>query len=71
MYYIEDEHQYVCESCYDENDYGYCEKTECYYSSDKLIEVMESDDTVITVLKSILQSITITVICVRNITKIH
>jgi len=30
MYYIENEHQYVCESCYDEGNYGFCEKTECY-----------------------------------------
>jgi hypothetical protein len=51
MYYIEDEHHYVCESCYDEGDYGFCEKTECYYSREKLVEVIDRDGNSITVHK--------------------
>ncbi|MDP8269439.1 MAG: hypothetical protein P9L97_11995 [Candidatus Tenebribacter davisii] len=49
MNFIEDENNYLCESCYDEGDYGFCEKTECYYTRDKLVEVIESDGTLITV----------------------
>ncbi|MCF8346831.1 MAG: hypothetical protein K9G38_06435 [Bacteroidales bacterium] len=43
MYYIEDENHHICESCYNDNDYGFCEKTEAYYSRDKLMEVIDSD----------------------------
>jgi len=52
MFYIEDENQYVCESCYyDDGEYGFCEKTECYYSRDKLVEVIDSDGNCVNVHK--------------------
>ncbi len=43
MYYIEDEHHYVCESCYENGDYGFCEMTEVYYTYEKLVEVVQGD----------------------------
>jgi len=32
MYYIEDEEIHLCETCYDQDDYFFCEKTEQYWS---------------------------------------
>ena len=43
MYYIEDEGHYICKSCYENGDYGYCEMTETYYSKEKLAELVQSD----------------------------
>jgi hypothetical protein len=34
VHYIEDEDKYVCENCYNEEDYFYCEKTSSYYSKE-------------------------------------
>lgn len=51
MYYIENEDHYICESCYDNGDYGYCEMTEAYYTSDNLVELIQSDGTIISVYK--------------------
>jgi hypothetical protein len=47
IYYIENEHQYVCESCYENGNYGFCEETEVYYSSDQLVEAVRSDGSTI------------------------
>ena len=46
MYYIEDLHCYICQNCYDIGNYGYCEITEVYYSTDKLVEVIQNDGTI-------------------------
>ncbi len=51
-YYIEDEHQYVCESCYNDGDYGYCEMTEIYYTIEKLVEVIQDDGSPMSVYKN-------------------
>jgi len=39
MYYIEGENIHLCETCYDQGDYFYCEKTEQYWSTDQKVEL--------------------------------
>ena len=49
MYYIEDEHQYVCESCYENGNYGYCEMTEVYCTNEMLVDVVQEDGSTMSV----------------------
>jgi len=49
MYYIEDEDHFICESCYESGDYGFCEMTDKYYCRDNLVELLQSDGTTILV----------------------
>lgn len=49
MYHIEDENYRVCEHCYNENDYGFCEINEAYYTRDRLVDAIDSDGNLITV----------------------
>jgi len=44
FYYIEDKEIDICHNCYQDGAYGICEKTDTYWSEDKLVEVQEGED---------------------------
>ena len=49
MHYIEDENYHICESCFENGEYGFCEMTESYYVNDNLIEVIQEDGSTMSV----------------------